>query len=197
MDSNTRLPPDPGRIIGVFDRLLAHPDVTERVELGGKVGVMALHGGLERRTATIAGELAEQTGASLYVVSQNERLRWHVPSIHYDPKHSDRLARFLGHVEVAVSLHGFGRRHLKRSVLVGGAEGLLADEMAARLRASTALDVVTGVAIPPGLRGAHPNNPVNLPSGGGVQLELSHSSRHAPHVDPLVGAIGGFLSARV
>ncbi len=158
--------------------------------------MMALHGGLERRTGTIARRLAAQTGASLYVVSQNERLRWHVPSIHYDPAHSDRLAGFIEHVEVAVSLHGFGRRHLKRTVLVGGASDPLAEEMAAFVRASTALDVVTGSAIPPGLRGTHPANPVNLPSGGGVQLELSHVSRHSPHVEPLIEAVSGFVSTR-
>jgi phage replication-related protein YjqB (UPF0714/DUF867 family) len=27
-------------------------------------------------------------------------------------------------------------------------------------------------AVPPALRGVHPRNPVNLPAGGGAQLEL-------------------------
>ena len=166
------------------------------MRLGSRVGVMALHGGLEKRTASIAHAISERTGASLYVVSQSERLRWHVPSVRYDPAFSERLAGFLGHVDVAVSLHGFGRRHLKRTVLVGGASSGLAIDMAERLRTGTALNVVTGDAIPRGLRGAHPANPVNLPAGGGVQLELSHSCRHTPHVEPLIDAVSGFVTSR-
>jgi phage replication-related protein YjqB (UPF0714/DUF867 family) len=156
---------------------------------------MALHGGIEKETAPIARSIAARTGASLYIVTQSERLRWHVPSIQYDPANSDRLARFLDHVAVAVSLHGFGRRHLERTVLVGGAAGGLTGEMAKRLRRGTDLNVVTGDSIPSGLRGAHPANPVNLPRGGGVQLELSHSCRHAPHVEPLVAAVSGFVGS--
>ncbi len=179
----------------VFDQLLAHPDVSEHVDLRSPVGVMALHGGIEKGTARIARSIAARTGASLYVVTQSDALAWHVPSIHYDPATSDRLARFIDHVDIAVSLHGFGRRHLERTVLVGGGSGGLAGEMADRLRHGTDLDVVTGDDIPSGLRGAHPANPVNLPRRGGVQLELSHSCRHAPHVEPLIAAVSAFVGS--
>jgi phage replication-related protein YjqB (UPF0714/DUF867 family) len=179
----------------VFEQLLAHPDVSEHLELGSSVGVMALHGGIERETAHIARSIAARTGASLYVVTQSERLGWHVPSIHYDPASSDRLAHFLDHVDVAISVHGFGRRHLERTVLVGGASPSLAGAMADRLRHATELNIVAGEAIPSGLRGAHPANPVNLPRRGGVQLELSHRCRHDPHVEPLVAAVAGFVAS--
>ena len=177
----------------MFDQLLAHPEVTEHLRLGSTVGVMALHGGIEKETDVIAAEIASRTDASLYVVRQSEQLRWHVPSIRYDPGASEQLAAFLDHVDVAVSLHGFGRHHLKRTVLVGGGSAELADDMSRRLRSTTDLNVLTGDEIPRGLRGRHPANPVNLPRGGGVQLELSHSCRHAPHVEPLIDAISGFL----
>ncbi|MDH3247767.1 MAG: poly-gamma-glutamate hydrolase family protein [Acidimicrobiia bacterium] len=180
----------------VFDHLLAHPEVSEHLRLASNVGVMALHGGIEKETDGIAAEIASRTGASLYLVHQSERLRWHVPSIQYDPGASEQLASFLDHIDVAVSVHGFGRRHLKRTVLVGGASDGLADEMSQRLRDTTTLNVLTGDEIPPGLKGRHPANPVNLPRGGGVQLELSHSCRHAPHVRPLIDAIAGFVLDR-
>jgi phage replication-related protein YjqB (UPF0714/DUF867 family) len=180
----------------VFDQLLAHPEVSEHLELASPVGVMALHGGIEKETDAIAAEVASRTGASLYLVRQSEHLRWHVPSIRYDPAHSDRLTRFLDHVEVAVSLHGFGRRRLERTVLVGGASDGLAVEMSLRLRAATSLNVLTGDEIPRGLKGRHPANPVNLPREGGVQLELSHSCRHVPHVEPLIHTISGFVRDR-
>jgi phage replication-related protein YjqB (UPF0714/DUF867 family) len=157
---------------------------------------MALHGGIERETETIAAEIAARTGASLYLVHQSESLRWHVPSIRYDPAASERLASFLDHVDVAVSVHGFGRRHLKRTVLVGGASEGLAVEMSLQLRTSTSLNVLTGDEIPAGLKGRHPANPVNLPRGGGVQLELSHSCRHAPHVEPLIETVSAFVRDR-
>ena len=181
----------------VFDQLLAHPEVTEHLRLASNVGVMALHGGIEKETDTIAAEVAARAGASLYLVHQSEHLRWHVPSIQYDPAASQQLSSFLDHVDVAVSLHGFGRRHLKRTVLVGGASDGLAAEMSRRLRGATSLNVLTGDEIPRGLEGRHPANPVNLPRGGGVQLELSHGCRHAPHVGRLIDAVTGFLRDRI
>lgn len=180
----------------VFARLLAHPEVSEHLRIASTVGVMALHGGIEKETDAIASEVAARTGASLYMVHQSERLRWHVPSIHYDPGASEQLASFLDHVDIAVSLHGFGRRHLKRTVLVGGASDGLAADMSQRLRGATSLNVLTGDEIPPGLKGRHPANPVNLPRNGGVQLELSHSCRHAPHVRPLIDTISAFVRHR-
>ncbi len=157
---------------------------------------MALHGGIEKETDAIASAIAARTGASLYLVHQSERLRWHVPSIQYDPGASELLAQFLDHIDVAVSLHGFGRKHLMRTVLVGGGSKELASEMSDRLRQSTELTILTGEQIPPGLKGRHPANPVNLPRGGGVQLEMSHGCRHTPHVEPLIDAVAGFVRSR-
>ena len=53
---------------------------------------MAIHGGLEEGTETMAEAVAEATGASLYAVVQPQTLWWHVPSIRYDPAESAALA---------------------------------------------------------------------------------------------------------
>lgn len=181
--------PTATRIVWVFAELIAHPEVTETVHLAGRVGVMALHGALETGTETIAQVVADQADASLYMVTQSERLRWHVPSTNYDPTRSPALATFLDHVDSVVSIHGFGREHLPKTALVGGGSQHLVTRTQRALEHRTSLNVVTGDAIPEGLRGLHPSNPVNLASGGGVQLELSHACRHAPHVTTVIEAI--------
>lgn len=169
--------------------LIAHPDVRETMHLAGSVGVMAIHGGVERHTDSIAHTVADRTGASRYVVTQPSDLGWHIPSIGYDPAQSPALARFLARVGTVVSIHGFGRRHLRQSVLVGGANASLREQTAQAIGRHTALDVVTGDRIPRGLRGMHPSNPVNLARSGGVQVELSHSCRTPPHVETLIEAL--------
>lgn len=169
--------------------LIAHPDVCETMHLAGSVGVMAIHGGVERHTDSIAHAVADRTGASRYVVTQPPDLGWHIPSTGYDPDHSPALQRFLARVGAVVSIHGFGRDHLRRSVLVGGANASLREQMAEALGRHTTLDVVTGDGIPRGLRGTHPSNPVNLARSGGVQLELSHFCRTPPNVGPLIEAL--------
>jgi phage replication-related protein YjqB (UPF0714/DUF867 family) len=161
-----------------FAGLLASPGVEERCELRSRFGFLALHGGLERATAELATEAADRAGASLYAVVQPTDLRWHIPSMEFDPTCSARLADFLEHVDVVVSLHGYGglRGSDDRwtTVLVGGGNRRLAAELAGRLR--TALPPYTWIddidRIPAHLRGVHPANPVNRPRGGGVQLEL-------------------------
>ena len=155
--------------------LLAHDGVVEVCELGSRFGIMAFHGGnLERGTDAIAAAAAERAGASLYAVLQPPDLRWHVPSVAFDPAHSPALARFLGHVEVAVSVHGYGRDGWWTRLLLGGSNRPLAAALGAALRAR--LDGFTVVDelddVPAELRGVHPRNPVNRPAGGGVQLEL-------------------------
>lgn len=176
-------------------QLLAHPGAREETFLRSRVGVMALHGGLEQGTASIAREVAERGETSLYLVEQPPQLAWHVPSTMYDPEHSEALRRFLRHVELAVSLHGFGRAHLRRSILLGGASGELRRRLASHLRATTRLDVVDDISrVPRGLRGLHPRNPVNLPPGGGAQLELARSARRPPHRAAVVAAILALLA---
>jgi phage replication-related protein YjqB (UPF0714/DUF867 family) len=165
----------------LFDELLRHPGVVETVELRSTFGFMAFHGGLEGGTETIAAEAAERAGASLYMVVQPPDLVWHVPSALVSPDQSPDLARFLDHVNVVVAVHGYGRPGRSREVLLGGSNRRLAAHVAARLRArGDGLAIIDDIdAIPPELRGLHPDNPVNRPPDGGVQLELPARARGA------------------
>jgi phage replication-related protein YjqB (UPF0714/DUF867 family) len=197
----------------VFAELLALPGVVEEVELGSTVGMMAFHGGsLERGTDDIARAVAERSGASLYVVAQPDDLRWHVPSRLFDPATSARLAAFLDHVDIAVALHGFGRSGLFTTLLAGGTNRRLAAAVAAALTPAldlpdTRYDVIDDLeAIPVELRGQHPDNPVNRPRLGGVQLELPPRIRGrgphwadagpgpCPHTEALVDALAGLVT---
>lgn len=158
-----------------FARLLAEPGVEEVCELRAPVGFLAFHGGsLERMTDVVAAAAAERSGASLYAVRQPPELRWHLPSTAVTPDASPLLASFVDHVSVAIALHGFGRHGMWTSILLGGTNRGLAAHVASTL--ATALPdhaVVEDLeAIPPELRGVHARNPVNLPAGGGVQVEL-------------------------
>jgi len=192
--------------VGRFAELLAHDGVEEDLELRSSFGFMAFHGGnLEEGTDVIAAAAAEQAGASLYAVRQPSSLRWHLPSIEVGPQDSAALAAFLAHVEVAVAVHGYGREGLWTSVLLGGQHRALADHLADHLRAALpGYDVVSDLAaIPIDLRGVHRRNPVNLPTAGGVQLELPPRTRSRtvplwaelppdepiPHQVALIGAL--------
>lgn len=177
--------------------LLAHPDVEERAVVRSDVGVIAIHGGLEAGTAEMAEALADAAGASLYVVAQPPHLRWHAPSHTLDPQRS-ALGPWLRHVRLAVSLHGYGRVHRPRRVLLGGRNRAAASRLADRLRpALPGFEVVTDLAeMPPGLQGLHPSNPVNRPARAGVQLELPPSARGATPPPPHDWGPGG-VPARV
>ena len=159
--------------------LLAHPEVEERSRLAGRLGLMAFHGGLEAGTAEIAEAAASASGASLYVVRQPGALRWHVPSHSVSPAESAVLAAWLDHVHVAIALHGYGRVGRPRRILLGGTNRELAVRLAGQLAPQLpGLGVVTDLdEIEIELRGLHPANPVNLPSCGGVQVELPPSAR--------------------
>jgi phage replication-related protein YjqB (UPF0714/DUF867 family) len=159
----------------VFDQLLAHDGVVEQLVLRSSFGFMAFHGGsLERGTDVIASAAADAADASYYGVLQPEDLQWHVPSIHFDPIHSERMRTFIHHVDVVVTVHGYGRRGLWSTLLLGGGNRALADHVGAHLRdALPAYEIATDIEqIPKELRGLHERNPVNLVRGGGVQLEL-------------------------
>jgi len=159
----------------VFDELLAHPGVEEIVELRSTFGFMAYHGGsLEEVTDVVATAAAEQAGASLYAVLQPPGFRWHIPSTEVRPEHSEALAEFLDHVEVVVTVHGYGREGMWTTLLVGGQNRTLANHIASHLRpALPDYTIATDLdEIPAALRGLHPENPANRPRGGGVQLEL-------------------------
>lgn len=179
--------------------LLAHPDVEERVFLGGPVGLMAFHGGLERGTAEIAQRAAAASGASLYVVQQPDDLRWHVPSHAVDPDGSPALRDWLAHVEVAVALHGYGRVNRPRRILLGGRNRRLAARLAPFLAEQVPhLEAVTDLDdIPVELRGLHRDNPVNRPPRAGVQVELPPSARDE-RLDPdAPGRVAAGLAALV
>ena len=156
--------------------LLAHPGVEEVCELRGTFGLLAPHGGnLEQGTDAVASRAADRAGASLYLVRQPPDLYWHVPSVAFDTEASPALAAFMGHVDVVVAVHGYGRVDMWTTLLVGGQNRALAARLGTGLRAGlgggfTVIDDLE--SIPPELRGLHPRNPVNLPPGRGAQLEL-------------------------
>ena len=191
----------------MFADLLAHPGVDESSELAGRVGFLALHGGLERGTAEIARAAASRSGASWYSVVQPPDLGWHVPSHRFDPDASSQLARVLDHCDVVVSIHGYGREGLWTTLLLGGDDRPRARALGECLRgALPEYEVLDDLdAIPPELRGVDPRNPVNRARGGGVQLELPprvrgmgphwaahHGPEPVPHTSALVDGLVEF-----
>lgn len=176
--------------------LLATDGVEEHLVTGSRFGFLALHGGLERGTAEIARAAAVTAEASLYAVVQPDGFRWHVPSHRYDPQASSALAAFVGGVDTAISVHGFGgvRDAPDRwtTALLGGSNRDLAAALGSRLTA--ALPGYRWIAeleeIPRHLRGLHPDNPVNRPRAGGVQVELPPRIRRpGPDYDRLVSVL--------
>lgn len=158
-----------------FAELLAHPEVDEVVTLRSRFGFMAYHGGgLEEMTDVIAQAAAERCGASYYGVHQPVGMERHISSVHIDPAYSTNMQSFLDHVEIVVTVHGFGRAGFFTSLLLGGRNRELAHHVGDHLRTSLpAYDIVTDLeVIPRDLRGQHPANPVNLPPLQGVQIEL-------------------------
>jgi phage replication-related protein YjqB (UPF0714/DUF867 family) len=84
-----------------------------------------------------------------------------------------------------VAVHGYGRPDMWTTLLVGGQNRPLAATLRSALEGALGdgFEVVDDVErIPLPLRGQHPRNPVNLPRGAGVQLELP------PRVRPGTGA---------
>lgn len=163
-----------------FADLLAMPGVREESALRGPVGFMAYHGGgLEEMTDVIANRAASAAGASYYGVVHPPGWDVHLPSTRVTPDGSTVLRDFLDHVSTVITVHGFGRRSLLTSVLLGGRNRELARHVAGHLRAHLpAYDIVDDLDhIPVELRGVHERNPVNLPPGGGVQVELPPRAR--------------------
>lgn len=187
----------------MFEELLAHPGVEEVCELRSTFGLMAFHGGnLERVTDVIAARVAEQAGASLYAVTQPSDLRWHIPSTAVQPSASPRLAKFIDHVDVAIAVHGYGREGYWTTILLGGANRVLARHVGTALRVAIephGYAVVDELhEIPRPLRGVHPRNPVNLPPGKGVQLELPPRVRGTTPLskpEHMEGLVDGLVAA--
>lgn len=176
-----------------FRALLAEPGVSEVLELRGRFGFMAFHGGeLEAVTDVVASRAAAASGSSYYGVLHPEGLDVHLPSALVAPSASTTLERFLAHLDVVVAVHGYGRQGMWTSLLAGGTNRALAAHVAEHVAcALPGYEVMTDLeAIPDGLRGLHPDNPVNLPVGGGVQLELPPRVRGRSPLSPPPGPDG-------
>lgn len=176
--------------------LLALPEVEEVCALRSAVGFIALHGGSQDRgTHEIASRAAKRSGASYYAILQPPNMRFHLTSKSHDPAHSAQLRGFLEHVEIAISIHGFGRDGFSwsidaagglvvepygpallgrqtgplRGIILGGRNAELLD--AARRLLHDRFDGYR-IADERIRLGFHPKNPVNLPRSHGVQIEL-------------------------
>jgi phage replication-related protein YjqB (UPF0714/DUF867 family) len=176
--------------------LLSLPGVEEECVLRSAVGLMALHGGSQDRgTHEIASRAAEAAGASYYAIVQPRELRVHLTSRRHDPGQSERMTAFLRHVQIAISVHGFGRDSFALRVDLGGGVEVEPYGPAMRGRQSGPLrGIIVGgrnaellqlgrqlledrfagyhVADERVRLGFHPNNPANLPSSHGIQIEL-------------------------
>jgi phage replication-related protein YjqB (UPF0714/DUF867 family) len=195
-----------------FAELLALPGVTEECELRGRLGFMAYHGGgLEQTTDIVAKEAAARSDASYYAVLHPPDWDLHIPSIRVTPDQSPLLHSFVQHVDVAITIHGFGRRPLLTSVLLGGQNRSLAAHVATHLRTVLpAYDIVDDLdEIPLELRGVHDRNPVNLPPHAGVQIELPPRVRGSsplwwdwehglvPHTESLISGLAAAANSFV
>ncbi len=176
--------------------LLAMPGIREECTLRSNIGFMALHGGSQDRgTEQIAREAADEAGASFYAIVQPSTLRVHLTSRLHDPDDSAHLRAFLEHVDVAISVHGFGRDSFAlwldphrgliiepygpalrgkqtgplRGIIVGGLNAPLVDAARELFRERFAGYHVADERV---RLGFHPDNPANLPSAHGVQVEL-------------------------
>jgi phage replication-related protein YjqB (UPF0714/DUF867 family) len=171
-----------------LSELLDRPDVTESSTLRSTFGFLAIHGGgLEKMTDVIAERAAAAADASVYVVRHPPSYPNHLPSSAFRPDESPTLKEFLDHVDVVVSLHGYGRMNRSTELLAGGRNRDLAGHVAEHV-VIPGYRVVTDLEdIPRELRGMHPDNPVNRPRDGGAQLELSPRVRG---ISPRSGVAG-------
>lgn len=191
----------------MLEELLGRADVDEELTLRSRFGFMAYHGGsLERATEVVARAAAADAGASYYGVVQHADEPVHVASTAIAPSASPALATFFDHVDVVITVHGYGRDDRMHDVLLGGRNRALAHHVAAiaRTRLPDYRFHTDLAQIPHGLTGQHPRNPVNRPRWRGVQIELPpllrwNVSAHgwsdhgavgrAPQLDRLIGAL--------
>lgn len=185
--------------------LLSYDDVHEESTLRSTFGFMAFHGGaLEEVTDIVASRAAERAGASYYGIRLPDNLEWHIPSHRVTADQSPALAQFLDHVQILVTVHGFGRAGYFTSLLLGGRNRRLASHLGETLRrhlpAYRIIDEIDD--IPENLRGLHQDNPVNVVPHAGVQLELPPRVRGSsplwwdwegpgltPHTEALIDAL--------
>lgn len=185
--------------------LLKHDVVTEETVLRSTFGFMAFHGGsLEEMTDIVASRAAERAGASYYGIQLPDNLEWHIPSHRVTADQSPLLHAFLSHVDIVITVHGFGRAGFFTSLLLGGRNRRLAQHLGASLRSHLpAYRIIDELdEIPENLRGLHQDNPVNVVTHAGVQLELPPRVRGSsplwwdwegpgltPHTESLIDAL--------
>lgn len=185
--------------------LLTRDDVTEECVLRSTFGFMAFHGGaLEEMTDVIASTAAQRSGASYYGIQLPDNLEWHIPSHKVTADQSPLLQKFLSHVNIVITVHGFGRVGFFTSLLLGGRNRRLAHHLGAHLRSHLpAYRIIDELEdIPENLRGIHQDNPVNVVEHAGVQLELPPRVRGSsplwwdwegpgltPHTESLIDAL--------
>jgi phage replication-related protein YjqB (UPF0714/DUF867 family)/gamma-glutamylcyclotransferase (GGCT)/AIG2-like uncharacterized protein YtfP len=174
-----------------LSELLCEAGVSEESRLRSRFGFLAIHGGgLEEMTDVIAERAADAADASVYLVRHPDRYPHHLSSARFRPDQSTRLAEFLDHVDIAISLHGYGRIGRGTQLLAGGGNRALAAHVAGHLDLQ-GYQVVTDIdKIPLELRGLHPQNPVNRTRDGGTQLELPSRVRGISPRSPLPGDDG-------
>lgn len=185
--------------------LLRYDGVSEESVLRSTFGFMAFHGGaLEEMTDIVASRAAERAGASYYGIQLPDNLEWHIPSHRVTADQSPMLGEFLSHVDIVITVHGFGRAGFFTSLLLGGRNRKLARHLGQTLRthlpAYRIIDELDD--IPENLRGLHQDNPVNVVTHAGVQLELPPRVRGSsplwwdwegpgltPHTESLIDAL--------
>jgi phage replication-related protein YjqB (UPF0714/DUF867 family) len=194
-----------------LSELLTRPDVTEECVLRSSFGFMAFHGGsLEEMTDVIASRAATLSGASYYGIQLPDNLEWHIPSHKVTADQSPLLETFLSHVDIVITVHGFGRKGFFTSLLLGGRNRRLAEHLGGILRTHLpAYRIIDELEeIPQNLRGLHQDNPVNVVEHAGVQLELPPRVRGAsplwwdwegpgltPHTESLIDALASAASS--
>lgn len=143
---------------------------------------MALHGGIEPPTFRIARKVADCIEASLYAVVQptDRDEVGHLTSTLYDRSDSMLLSAFLDRVQVALSIHGMNRLNMNDEIALGGTNRRLAAQLGRAMRQAGLKAIDDLDRIPRYLRGTHPDNPVNIPLYGGVQIEIGRHLRLDP-----------------
>ncbi|OLZ70285.1 hypothetical protein AV521_14100 [Streptomyces sp. IMTB 2501] len=167
---------------------------------GDGIGLLALHGSNEGGTAELAGLVARRCGATSLVFTQpGAREPVHIPSPRMAADHCALLREFLRRVSLTVSLHGHMRPEAPHTIFLGGANRPAARVLAEAFAAGAPqFPTVTDLAaIPPALRGVHPQNPVNLTRLAGVQVELPLQARTSGGADIPPDSVTDALTAGV
>ena len=161
--------------------------VREERVLRSNVGFMALAWRIARpRHRPDRPTAADEAGASYYAIIQPSWLRVHLTSRLHNPDDSAHLRSFLEHVDVAISVHGFGRDGFAlwldpdRGLIIepygpalrgnqkgrcGGSSWRAERELVEQLRAIFEKRFQGYHVADERVRlGFHPDNPVNLPS---------------------------------